>query len=75
MSHLQPNRTPGITCPRCNQTIPISIEQLLTSHSIVCPSCCLVLTIDKQESKKAMEALSKVKQAQEEVERKSTFNG
>lgn len=75
MSQLQPNKTPGIICPRCNKTITVSIEQLLTSHSIICSSCCLVLTIDKQQSKKAMDALSKVKKAQDEVENKSTFKG
>ena len=40
---------------------------------IVCPSCGLVLNIDPVKSRKAIDALKKVQEAQENLDRKSHF--
>ena len=49
----QQQRTPGIPCPSCNNTIPVSIHQLLFDKSLFCPFCGLHLTIDKDKSDRA----------------------
>ena len=41
------NRTPGMECPRCKEFIATTIQQIISSGSIVCPHCGLRLTIDK----------------------------
>lgn len=41
------NRTPGKECPRCKEFIATTIQQIISSASIVCPHCGLRLTIDK----------------------------
>ena len=52
-----------------------SIFELLTSNALQCPSCHLRLNIDRMKSKAAFDALRKVQNAQENLERKSKFNG
>lgn len=65
----------GMGCPQCKGFIPINIIQLLTSNFICCPKCGLKLTIDRPNCTKAMEALAKLAEAQQVVEKTSNFNG
>jgi len=69
----QPQKT-GLNCPQCGGFIETSIFQLLTSRSLQCPHCRLQLTIDRNKSRQAFEALYKVQQAQENLEKKSKFS-
>ena len=55
-------------CPSCGEFIPISMQQILESSSIFCPSCGLRLDINKVASSKAIEALKKAEEAQKEAE-------
>jgi len=67
-------RTPGIPCPHCGNLIPTSIQQILFSNSLFCPTCGFRLNIDKRKSDKALKALAKVDEAQRKVEDASKFN-
>ena len=61
-------QTPGMKCPNCDSFIPTTIAELLTSPGITCPACRLTLTINREESKRAMEILKDVNQAQQNLE-------
>lgn len=65
----------GLNCPQCGGFIETSIFQLLTNRALQCPQCRLRLTIDRGKSKQAFDALRKVQWAQENLEKKSKFNG
>lgn len=56
-------RVSGMDCPVCKQFIPVSIQQLLFEGSISCPHCGLSLTINRTQSKQALDALQKVQDA------------
>ena len=70
----QLQRVPGIRCPHCGNLIPTSIQQILFSSSLFCPTCGLKLNIDKRKSDKALEMLKKVDEAQKRVEETSHFS-
>lgn len=57
-------RIPGLTCPNCQNLIPITIHQLLEAKSIFCPICGLRLSMDKKPSDKAKDVLRKIEEAQ-----------
>ncbi|MCF0199119.1 MAG: hypothetical protein HUK02_07315 [Bacteroidaceae bacterium] len=60
-------QTPGMNCPQCNQFIPTTINELLTAQGLRCPYCGLQLTINRAESKRAMDILKDVQNAQDNV--------
>ena len=64
----QQQRIPGIRCPHCGNFIPTSIQQILFSSSLFCPTCGLKLNIDKKKSDKALKILAKVDAMQKQVE-------
>lgn len=68
-------RIPGMPCPRCGNFIPTSINELLSANYLRCPTCQLQLNIDRQNSRKALNALEKVEEAQKQLDEKSKFNG
>jgi DNA-directed RNA polymerase subunit RPC12/RpoP len=57
-------RLPGIRCPKCGNFIPTSIQQILFSSCLFCPTCGFKLNIDKRKSDKALKILAKVDEAQ-----------
>ena len=67
-------RKVGMNCPQCNSFIETSIYQLLTADSLRCPACQLKLSIDRLKSKTALDALNKVQQAKQALEKKSKFD-
>ncbi len=67
-------RLPGIRCPHCGNFIPTSIQQILFSGCLFCPTCGLKLNIDKRKSDKALKILAKVDEAQRRVEESSNFS-
>lgn len=69
----QQQRIPGIRCPHCGNFIPTSIQQILFSSCLFCPTCGLKLNIDKRKSDKALQILAKVDEAQRRVEDASRF--
>lgn len=58
---MDTTRTTGLTCPQCSGFIPLSIEQLLKSGSIICPHCNLHLTINRKAADRTREMLDKNK--------------
>lgn len=48
--------SPGLKCPRCDNTFPVSLQDLLSSRSLQCPHCLLELTLDREESKDTLNA-------------------
>ena len=68
-------QTPGMKGPQCGQFIPTSISELLSAQALHCPYCGLTLTINREESKQAMEILKEVDDASKKLENASKFNG
>lgn len=66
-------RVSGMNCPVCQMFIPISIPQLLYEGGIMCPHCGLMMTINKSQSKQALDALKKVEDATKKVKESQTF--
>lgn len=56
-------RVSGMKCPICEGFIPIGVHQLLFDGDISCPHCGLSLTINRMQSKQALDALRKVEEA------------
>ena len=50
-----------------DETLVRSIEQILYQQSIECPSCGLVLTVNKEESQPALDSLKKLDDALKEA--------
>lgn len=69
----QLQRIPSIHCPHCGNFIPTSIQQILFSNCLFCPTCGLKLNIDKRKSDKALKILAKIEEAQKRVEDASHF--
>jgi transcription elongation factor Elf1 len=63
----------GFKCPVCFGFIPVSVQQLLTSERFVCPHCAMEFRLNRSRSHKAIDALTKVKDAESGVERASVF--
>ena len=66
-------KTPGLNCPKCGAFIPTSISELLSASGLRCPQCHLVLTINRHESKRAMEILKNVDEAQQNLKKATSF--
>ena len=64
----------GMQCPNCGNFIPTSIQQILFSGSLFCPTCGLRINIDKRKSDKALKILEKVDEAQKRIEDASKFS-
>lgn len=67
-------KEPGLNCPQCGHFIPTTITELLSATGLKCPHCHLVLTINRQESKRAMDILKDVDKAQKNLDKASKFN-
>lgn len=65
---------PGLKCPRCGSFIETSMEQIITGTPLFCPKCHLKLSIDMTKSREAIDALKKVKEAKDRVEKASHFS-
>ena len=53
------SRPSGMPCPQCGGFITVSMGQITTQDSLLCPNCGLKLNINQQESRPAIEALKK----------------
>ncbi len=62
---------PGMKCPVCGRCIPTTIYYIVTNAALTCPHCGLRLNIDRVKSAKAIDALRKVKAAQENLAAKN----
>lgn len=62
---------PGMKCPVCGTFIPTSIQELLNAKGLVCPNCGLELSINRNESRRAMEILQDVDNAQKNLDKAS----
>lgn len=54
----------GLSCPQCHFFIPVAIDMLL-SGSLTCSACNLILRLNIEESKEALEGVKKIYQAVE----------
>jgi hypothetical protein len=68
-------RPSGFSCPVCDGFIPVSIGQLLAVEKFVCPHCRLVIRLNRANSRLALDALEKVREAESAVKKASVFNG
>ncbi|MEY4581904.1 MAG: hypothetical protein RL701_6607 [Pseudomonadota bacterium] len=53
------SRSPGLTCPQCGHRIQITIDLILGGH-VVCPSCFLQLSVERDQSREALAALERL---------------
>lgn len=70
---MEQKKVNGMECPVCVGFIPVDIEQLLYDGVIACPNCGLRLTVNRQQSQAAMNALKKVDDAVKRVDSTSKF--
>jgi DNA-directed RNA polymerase subunit RPC12/RpoP len=61
--------SPGLNCPQCGFRIRFSIESLLTSPAVACRHCGLKLTVDRSESRPALDALQRLYDGIQEAHR------
>ncbi|MDO4196395.1 MAG: hypothetical protein Q4D33_09615 [Prevotellaceae bacterium] len=66
-------KEPGMNCPQCGNFIRTSIVELLSATGLKCHHCGLVLTINRNESKRAMDLLREVNDAKNNLDRASKF--
>lgn len=66
-------RANGMNCPVCRMFIPISISHLLYDGGITCPHCGLMMTVNRSQSKQALDALKKVEDATRKVRETESF--
>jgi hypothetical protein len=50
---------PALPCPGCGTAIPVDIGALVQTGRVGCPSCALVLEVDRPGSRKAFAALER----------------
>ena len=55
----------GLPCPNCSSFIHVSLTQLIARQPLVCPNCDTILRMDAAKSKDGLDAIEKIKQAQE----------
>lgn len=67
MPVVEVSRDPGLRCPECATHIRVTIADLLYVGSVVCPTCHLVLEVDKERSHGAIDALAKLEAAHEQA--------
>lgn len=63
----------GFNCPVCSGFVPVSMLQLLNAENILCPNCGLEIRINEEGSKRAIDALNKVHEAEINVKKASVF--
>lgn len=54
-------RPSGITCPVCQNFIPIDVSQLLSGNGVTCSHCGIFLAINRKQSQEALDLLAKSK--------------
>jgi DNA-directed RNA polymerase subunit RPC12/RpoP len=69
------NPPPGMPCPNCRSRIEFSIQTLIISPSIRCPSCGLELTVDPEGSEAALDALRRYAAELESIRRDQASGG
>ena len=60
----------GLKCPCCGGKINITIYEIIKGDDIVCPNCGLILPVDRINSNSPIDALRKVREAQENLNNK-----
>jgi transcription elongation factor Elf1 len=63
------SRDPGLRCPECGTLIRVTIADLLHVGAVACTQCHLVLEIDHERSKGAIDALARLENAHDEARR------
>lgn len=74
MNTLPTDRQTGIPCPDCGTLIPVTIADLFGTGIFVCSCCGRMLTLMRRESAQALSELQKVRDAQQNLDRKSHVN-
>lgn len=74
MNTLPTDRKTGIPCPDCGTLIPVTIADLFGTGIFVCSCCGRMLTLMRRESAQALSELQKVRDAQQNLDRKSHVN-
>ena len=65
--------TPGFNCPNCNFFVEVTLKSLLFEANQKCPSCLTKFTMDRQESKRAIELMQKLNTVIENIESVKDF--
>ena len=68
----QTPKTAGLPCPECKTIIPISLDSLLAERNFRCPNsdCRLVVSLDRSQSRDALDAAMKLKAGLDAAKRK-----
>jgi len=68
-------RSPGFNCPKCNFFIEMTIESLLYESTQTCPGCTTVFSMDRTQSKEALQLIQRLHVAMKNIETVKKFDG
>ncbi|MBZ5618747.1 MAG: hypothetical protein LAQ69_08500 [Acidobacteriia bacterium] len=57
------SKVPGMVCPQCASRIVVTMEQLLAAAPIRCGNCGLELTVDREQSRDALQSLEELRRS------------
>lgn len=66
-------RPAGFNCPNCQFFIEVSVHSLLYATGHTCPGCHTQFTMNRGESKEALELVQKLHVAMENVQKSKEF--
>lgn len=58
---------PGVPCPRCRTPIRLTVQKLLAGTPVFCSDCGLQLTMDRQASSEALDAVRALQQTMNDL--------
>ncbi len=66
-------RPAGFNCPNCSFFIEVSVHSLLYASGHTCPGCHTEFTMNRSESREALELVQKLQVAMENVQKSKEF--
>ena len=64
----------GFNCPECNFYVEVTLKSLLFEQSQTCPSCLTKFTMDRQESRQALDLMQKLNTVIDNLESAKDFD-
>lgn len=72
-TNKQEEKKSGFNCPECGFFVEVSLKTLLFNKNQQCPSCLTQFTMDREESKPALELMQKLNTVIENIESVKDF--
>lgn len=73
MNNSNNQKPPGFNCPKCNFFVEVSLKSLLFDMNQSCPGCLTSFTMDREQSKQALELMQKLNTVIDNIESVKDF--